>query len=103
MLLGFGGERADRPPRRDESRRRERRRDDQGAVVEIQPGPAGADHEGDQRDHRRSCGAKVNLVPFWYDEMAGPTIINQGFVYRGGTRTNRSLTPRLHRDVSSVP
>jgi hypothetical protein len=35
--------------------------------------------------------------------MAAPTIINQGFVYRGGTRTNRSLTPRLHRDVSNIP
>jgi hypothetical protein len=34
--------------------------------------------------------------------MAGPTIMKSGFVYRGGTRTNRSLTPRLHMDVSNV-
>jgi hypothetical protein len=35
--------------------------------------------------------------------MAAPTIITSGFVYRGGTRTNRSLTPRLGRDVSTIP
>jgi F-type H+-transporting ATPase subunit gamma len=37
----------------------ERRRDDQGAVAEVQPGTAGADHEGDQRDHRRGGGAEI--------------------------------------------
>ena len=35
--------------------------------------------------------------------MAAATIITTGFVYRGGTRTNRSLTPRLQKDVSNVP
>jgi hypothetical protein len=31
--------------------------------------------------------------------MAAPTIMKEGFVYRGGSRKPRNMTPRLEKDV----
>ena len=35
--------------------------------------------------------------------MTAPTIIKEGFVYRSGSRSPRSMTPRLEKDVAEEP